>query len=95
MHAQYGYDNVTGLQTELLSGTYSSATVFVSWEHLKLQTLVQNIMNVYGGGATVPAWDSSDYDSLYIVRLTRTSNGINALFEQDYEGLNGLPTTCP
>ena len=95
VNAQYGYDNITGLQTELLSSTYASATVFVSWEHLKLQALVQNVMNAYGGGATVPAWGSSDYDSLYVVRLTRNSSGISAVFEHDYEGLNGQPTACP
>jgi len=95
VNAQYGYDNITGLQTELLSSTYASATVFVSWEHLKLQALVQNIMNAYGGGAAVPAWDSSDYDSIYVVRMTRNPAGTTAVFEHDYEGLNGLTTSCP
>jgi hypothetical protein len=95
VNAQYGYDNITGLQTELLSSSYASATVFVSWEHLKLQTLAQNIMNAYGGGATVPAWGSTDYDSIYVVRVTRNGSAISAVFEHDYEGLNGLPSTCP
>jgi hypothetical protein len=67
----------------------------VSWEHLKLQQLVQNIMNTYGGGASVPAWGSSDYDSLYILKLTNTNGTITAQFQQEYEGLNGQPTTCP
>ncbi|HYM22939.1 MAG TPA: hypothetical protein VEU08_07015 [Vicinamibacterales bacterium] len=95
VNAQYGYDNIAGLQTELLGSTYAAATVFVSWEHIELQTLVQNLMNAYGGGATVPAWPSTDFDSLYVVRLTRSASGITATFEHDFEGLNGLPTTCP
>lgn len=95
VNAQYGYDNIAGLQTELLSSAYASATVFVSWEHVTLQALVQNIMNAYGGGVTVPAWASTDYDSEYIVRLTQSASGITAVFTQSYEGLNGLPTTCP
>jgi hypothetical protein len=95
VNAQYGYSDITGLQSELLSSTYASATIFISWEHLKLQQLVQNIMNTYGGGATVPAWPSGDYDSLYVVRIRRDGGTITAQFEHDFEGLNGLPTTCP
>jgi hypothetical protein len=95
VNAQYGYSDITGLQSELLSSTYATATIFISWEHLKLQQLVQNIMNTYGGGATVPAWPSGDYDSLYVVRITRNGGAISAQFEHDFEGLNGLPTTCP
>jgi hypothetical protein len=43
--------------------------------------IVQSIMNAYGGGQTVPAWTSGDYDSLYIVRIAYTSAGIDATFE--------------
>ena len=95
VNAQYGYDDITSLQTELVSSTYASATVFLSWEHLKLQALVQNLMNAYGGGASVPAWASTDYDSIYVVRLARSGSSVTATFEHDFEGLNGLPTTCP
>jgi hypothetical protein len=95
VNAQYGYSDITGLQSELLSSTYATATIFISREHLKLQQLVQNIMNTYGGGAIVPAWPSGDYDNLYVVRITRNAGSITAQFEHDFEGLNGLPTTCP
>ena len=95
VNAQYGFTDITGLQGALLGSGYESATVFVAWEHLKLQEMVQNIMNAYGGGVAVPAWPSGDYDSLYIVRVTRTGGSITAQFEHDYEGLNNLPATCP
>jgi len=95
INAQYGYSDIAGLQTELLGTTYASATVFVSWEYQKLQELVQNLMNLYGGGAAVPAWPSTDYDSIYVVRLTRSGGAISAQFEHDFEGLNGLSTSCP
>ena len=52
-------------------------------------------MNAYGGGATVPAWTTGDYDSLYIVRINYANGSIEAQFERDRQGLNGLPTTCP
>jgi hypothetical protein len=95
VNAQYGYTNISGLQAELTSSTYASSTVFIAWEHIYLQQIVQNLMNTYGGGATVPSWASTDYDSLYIVRLTNDGGTISATFEHAYEGLNGLSTSCP
>ena len=95
VNTQYGYTDIGTLQTTLVSGTYATSTVFVAWEHLQLQQLVQNIMNTYGGGVVVPAWPSADFDSLYVVRLTRTGGTITAQFVHDFEGLNNLSTICP
>ena len=95
VNAQFGYTDINGLQAALVGNSSVTSTVFVAWEHLKLQALVQNLMNAYGGGATVPAWPSDDYDSLYVVRLTNTGGSITATFQHDYEGLNNLSTTCP
>ena len=49
----------------------------------------------YGGGVTVPAWTSGDYDTLYVVTVNYTTNGITAQFHRDFEGLNNQPTSCP
>ena len=94
--SKYGYTNISSLQSSLITPTKNNTTAFVAWEHLYLQRVVQNIMNQYGGGVTVPAWASGDYDSLYVVRVTYRSDGtILATFHQDSEGLNGQPTACP
>jgi len=95
VNAQYGHTDVTGLQTELVSTKYASATVFISWEHVMLQRTVQNLMNQYGGGFVVPEWPGTDYDSIFIVRLTRDAGVPTATFEHGFEGLNGMSTTCP
>jgi len=95
VNTRFGYTEIAGLQAELTSSTYAGSTVFVAWEHQFLQQLVQNIMNKYGGGQTVPAWTTGDYDSLYVVRVTYSTNGITARFERDREDLNGQPTSCP
>jgi len=95
VNTRYGYNDVTGLRQVLVMSSKANSTIFVSWEHAYLVKIVQSLMNAYGGGQTVPAWTSGDYDSLYIVRLTYTSGGIDAQFERDREGLNGLPTACP
>jgi hypothetical protein len=73
----------------------AGSTIFVAWEHAYLQKVVQNIMNHYGGGTTVPAWISGDYDTLFVVRVEYAGGTIAARFSTDREGLNGQPTTCP
>ena len=95
VNAQYGYTDIAGLQAELLNSTYASSTVFIAWEHLKLKDLVQNLLDAYGSGVTVPSWASTDFDSLYVVTLTKNGAATTASFTVDHEGLNGLPTSCP
>lgn len=95
VNVQYGYTDIKGLQSTLVGTAYANSTIYVAWEHLYLQQLVQNLMNAYGGGVTVPAWPSTDYDSLYIVRLRYANGTITAQFTHDYEGLNNLSTACP
>jgi hypothetical protein len=91
----YGYTDIASVQALLIKSSKANSTIFVAWEHAYLVKLVQNIMNKYGGGQTVPAWTTGDYDSLYVVRVSYTTNGITARFERDSEGLNGQPTACP
>ena len=94
VNTNYGYTNVSGLQSVLIRSSKANSTIYVAWEHAYLVKAVQNIMNAYGGGVRVPAWTSGDYDTLYVVHVTYTSSGIRAWFERDAQGLNGLPTTC-
>ena len=94
VNVRYGYNDLAGIEGELTGSRYASATVFIVWEHQYLVTIVQDIMNKYNSGVTVPAWTSGDYDSLYVVRLTDTGGTITAQFTQEYEGLNNLSTNC-
>ena len=95
VNTRYGYNDVAGLRSVLVTSSKANATVFVAWEHAYLVRVVRSIMNAYGGGVTVPEWTSGDYDSLYIVRINYANGRIEADFDRDREGLNGLPTTCP
>jgi hypothetical protein len=92
---RYAYNDITTLQAALVTPTKAGTTIFVAWEHVQLQKVVQNIMNQYGGGAVVPAWTSGDFDSLYVVRVDYVGSTITAQFSRDREGLNAQPTTCP
>jgi hypothetical protein len=95
VNTNYGYTDVSGLQSVLIRSSKANAKAFVVWEHDYLVKTVQNIMNAYGGGATVPAWISGDYDTLYVVRVDYTTTGIYARLQLEKEGLNGLSTACP
>ncbi len=91
-----GYTDIAGLERLLVSSSKANTTIFVAWEHIYLQKIVQDLMNKYGGHVTVPAWASTDYDSLYVLHLTYSTTGaITAQFHHDSEGLNGQPTSCP
>lgn len=92
---RYGYNDITSLKASLITPSRANTTTFVAWEHVQLQKVVQNIMNAHGGGATVPAWPSGDYDSLYVVRVDYIGSTISAQFQIEHEGLNSQPTTCP
>ena len=95
VNAEHGFSDVNGVRAALLSDALGSATIFVSWEHARLVEIVQSIMDTFGSGVTVPAWTYGDYDSLYIVRLTKSGGVTTASFDREYEGLNGMPTHCP
>ena len=94
LNTRYGYTDIAGLQAELTGGSYATSTVFIAWEHQYLPPLVQNILNAYGAGVTVPSWASTDYDSIYVVRLITSGGTTTAEFTHDFEGLNGLSTAC-
>jgi hypothetical protein len=94
VNTRYGYNDITNLQAALVTPTKDNATIFIAWEHIYLQKVVQNIMNAYGGAVTVPAWASTDYDSIYVVHVTYGTT-ITAQFHHDFEGLNGQSTVCP
>jgi hypothetical protein len=95
VNTNYGYTDLAGLESRLITATKADTTIFVAWEHAQLVAMVQRIMNKYGGGVAVPAWTTGDYDSLYVVGVTYVGSTINAQFNRDSEGLNNQPTSCP
>jgi hypothetical protein len=95
VNTKYGYSDIASLQAAVITPTKDNSTIFVAWEHLMLVKVVQRIMNAYGGGVTVPAWASGDYDSLYVVDVQYGATATVARFHKQIEGLNGQPTACP
>jgi hypothetical protein len=96
VNTRYGYNDIAGLRNVLITSSKANATIFVAWEHAYLVKVAQSIMTSHGGGVTVPAWTTGDYDSLYIITVDYGTDGsIRARFSRERENLNGLPTSCP
>jgi len=96
VNTKFGYLEITGLQQELDKSKYHKATVFVAWEHVLEDQFVKNLVKAYGGDAAkVPGWPGSDYDSLFVVRITRNADATTVSFTHDHEGLTNLSDAYP
>jgi len=70
VNASFGFDQIDELEKELLGPAYRRAVVFVAWEHHYLRDFLQHLVSRYNGGTEVPAWPGSDFDSIYVVKIT-------------------------
>jgi hypothetical protein len=91
-----GFSKTRDLRTALLSAQYRRSVVVVAWEHRIIEKLARKMVEDSGGDpATVPRWDSPDFDSIYILRVTRGGDSVHVAFSIDHQGLNNQPVTCP
>jgi hypothetical protein len=96
VNTQFGFQEIKGLEAELEKPEYRSATIFIAWEHGLLDEFVKDLVKSYGGDpAQVPPWPHDDYDSIFVVRITRSGGGESMTFAIDHENLNNLSETCP
>jgi hypothetical protein len=92
----FGLKDIAGLRRELEKPRYHNALVFVAWEHALLVKVVRRLVTDMGGDATVvPDWAGSDFDGLYVVRITRDGGRTSVAFRRDTQGLDGRPAACP
>ena len=85
------------MEQALLKPDYSSATIFVVWEHFFAQQTVLHLVTALGGDAQqVPPWADDDFDSLYVLHLTwQDGKPVSATFETQAEGLDNQSKDCP
>lgn len=97
VNAQFGWDDEKGLVAALEGRDYRNALVLVAWEHRKIEDIAQALLARNGADPTVhvPSWAYEDFDSIYVIRISRTSEGAHATFEQQHEHLDGQPKQCP
>ena len=97
VNTRYAFDDLGSLQSELCEKSYQQATIFVAWEHSKLDEVVRRLVSAFGGSEKdVPAWPSDDFDSIFVLRLRTEAEGRKSItFEHDHEGLDGLSPDYP
>jgi hypothetical protein len=97
VHAQIGFKNIAKLRAELTAPAYANALIFMAWEHVMLNKFAQQMLKSYGDDPLiVPEWPNSEYDRIYIFKITRDHGKPSLIFKVEYENLNGsLSDTCP
>jgi hypothetical protein len=96
VHASIGGTHIDTLQQALERPANRGSLILVAWEHVELVRLVRRLMTDHGGSPNaVPDWKGSDFDSIYIVRLSWTGDIATANFERRAEHLDGQSTICP
>jgi len=96
VNTDFPYSDINGLRSELTGQKYQNALIFVAWEHHELENVVKQLVGEFHGNPDgVPHWKGKDFDSLYIVRITRSDATKSISFTQDHEGLSNLSTDCP
>ena len=96
VNASIGLTDIAALKARLLDAQFQSAFVLVGWEHIQIVQLARDLMSASGGDpSTVPQWKGSDFDSIYVIRITRSGTSTSAVFQRREEGLSNQETTCP
>ena len=97
VHANIGYSEGAKLEAALNAPGLRNAKVLVVWEHHALRKLVPQMFASLGGNPDdIPKWESSDFDSIWQVKIDRDLGGkTNVTFVHDHEGLDGQPDVCP
>lgn len=93
VRTSWGWNDIQGLQAELLDPVHEGQTLLVAWEHHKLDELARNLLKARSvDTAGLPRWKSEDFDSIYVLTLKPGGGGA---FRRDAEGLDGLSQACP
>jgi hypothetical protein len=95
VNTQFGFPQISELEGELQKDAYQNATIYIAWEHVLLDTFAKDMVETYGGDPTqVPAWPADDYDTIFVIKITRNQGQQSVAFTIDHEGLNNLSTDC-
>jgi hypothetical protein len=96
VNASIGFSQIDRLRDALLSPAYRNSVVLVGWEHTQIEKLARELVKQFGGDpAVVPRWQSGDFDSIYLLRITRNAQRARAAFSVEQQGLSNLPAACP
>jgi hypothetical protein len=96
VQADIGVADWGALAKRLEAPALHSALVLVAWEHTDIVLLARALIAAHAGNpAIIPDWKRNDFDSIYVLRITRTPSASHAAFTLAHEGLNHQSTHCP
>lgn len=96
VNVQIGANDIQALQQEVLKPAYANALVVIAWEHIRARQFAEQMLKTFGEADVVPGWPNSDYETIYIFRISTTTDGKRTLvFSIEHENLKDLPRTCP
>jgi len=94
VNAQIAAGDIRDLQRELLKPELSHALVVVAWEHLEARKFAEQMLTAFGLSQIVPSWENSDYETIYVFRITDGKSNRKLTFSVEHEDLGSLPTAC-
>jgi hypothetical protein len=81
--------------TALENPIYRNKLILVAWEHKEIVIIARALLSSHGADPSiVPRWHGDDFDSIYVVTISRDGDGAKATFALMHEHLDGQPTTC-
>lgn len=97
VNINFSANDTSDLANELLHDKYHNSVIYTAWSHGYLPELINKVAGDATGKKTTITddWESSDYDSLYVLTLT-WHNGKAKLQSHVYkQGLDNGAETCP
>lgn len=85
-----GYDDINCISNLLLENKYENKIILVAWEHHNIEDIVKKIALTKGVTLNIPNWDSDDFDTIYVLKMTKNSLGLTL----DKEGLENQNEKC-
>jgi hypothetical protein len=97
VNINFSANDTSDLAEELLHDKYHNSVIYTAWSHGYLPELINKVAGEAVGSKQKISedWESSDYDSLYVLTLT-WHNGKASLQSHSYkQGLDNGQQTCP
>lgn len=93
INIDWGMEDIPQLAAALLA--QSNGTQVVAWEHHLAEKLAVTLMVTLGSNPqTVPAWEDTDFDSIYVLRISGQGKNRQVTFAHENEELNELSDEC-
>ncbi|VVN19764.1 histidine phosphatase family protein [Pseudomonas fluorescens] len=97
VNINFSANDTSDLADELLHDKYHNSVIYTAWSHGYLPELINKVAGEAVGKKQniTDDWDSSDYDSLYVLTLTWHKGKASLVSHSYKQGLDNGRETCP